>query len=36
MKNIKLKVNWLNERPDDNDDNEGKYHGERDVEFDNL
>ena len=27
MSNIKLKVNWLSERPDDNDDNNGLHHG---------
>ncbi len=27
MANIKLKVNWLSERADDNDLNEGKVHG---------
>ena len=27
MENLTLKVNWLNERPDENDDNDGKYFG---------
>jgi hypothetical protein len=27
MANIKLKVNWLSERADENDDNEGLHHG---------
>jgi len=27
MENIKAKVYWLNERPDERDDNEGKHFG---------
>lgn len=27
MGNLKLKVHWFNERPDENDDNDGKHFG---------